>query len=59
MDFLFVLAPFIAAWWLAGWPGKSGPAAVKMAGLSFVLFGASMFLRLVILGRQMPAGRYT
>lgn len=59
MDFIFVLAPFIVAWWLAEWPGKSDPAAVKMAGWSFVLFGASMFLRMVFLGRQLPAGKYT
>ncbi len=59
LDFLFVLTPFTVAWWKAGWPGKSDPAAVRMAGLSFVFFGASMFLRLVVFGRQMPAGKYT
>ena len=59
LDFIFVFTPVIAAWWWAGCPGKSDPAAVKMAGLSFVLFGASMFLRMFFFGRQMPAGKYT
>ncbi|QYR52953.1 hypothetical protein [Lysobacter soyae] len=59
LDFIFVISPFIAAWWLAGWPGKNDPTVVKMAGLSFILFGVSMFLRMAIFGRQMPAGKYT
>lgn len=59
VDFIFVLAPFFLAWWLTGWPGKANPVAVKTAGLGFLFFGASMLLRLVILGRQMPAGKYS
>lgn len=59
LDVLFVLVPFVAAGWIVGWPGKGDPAAVKVAGLVFVLFGASMLLRLILLGRQMPAGKYT
>ncbi|RQO38690.1 hypothetical protein DBV14_31790 [Variovorax sp. KBW07] len=59
VDFILVLAPFILAWWLAGWPGKADPVAVKAAGLSFLFFGASMLLRLAVFGRQMPAGKYS
>ncbi len=59
LDFIFVMAPFVLAWWLTGWPGKSNPAAVKAAGWSFVLFGISMLLRLVVLGRRLPAHKYS
>lgn len=66
LDFLFVMTPFFLAVWLTLkgspnllWPSRNDPIWVKCAGLSFILFGTSMFLRLALLGRQMPAGKYT
>lgn len=66
LDFLFVATPFFLAVWLTVkgspgplLPGRNDPIWVKGAGLSFVLFGISMFLRLALLGRQLPAGKYS
>lgn len=59
LDIIVVIAPFILAGWLTGWPGKRERIAVKYAGLSFLLFGVTTLLRLVIFGRHMPAGKYT
>lgn len=59
LDMGLVFAPFLVALWLTGWPGKNERIAVKYAGLSFVLFGVSMLLRLVLFGRHLPAGKYT
>ncbi|MCP8467389.1 hypothetical protein NK553_25895 [Pseudomonas sp. ZM23] len=66
LDFIFVMTPFFLAVWLVLkdspdllLPSRNDPVWAKFAGLSFILFGASMFLRLALLGRQLPAGKYT
>ncbi len=53
-DLIFVLAPFVLAWRLTGWPTRHPRALVNYLGLSLMLLGASLLLRLAIFGSLPP-----
>jgi hypothetical protein len=52
-DVIFVLAPFVLAWRLTGWPTRHPRALVSYLGPSLMLLGASL-LRLAIFGSLPP-----